>query len=69
MLVLEVGLVKGPEWGINIEVAVKGGGKVEVGIRAGIGIGAGERVMEWLNSMAMIAMVEVLARGRCWGEG
>ena len=135
MLVLEVGLVKGPKWGINIEVAVKGGGKVEVtevgghvvkflwgrgvcmevvyvqgtstniiglvvvgvgitrgkeeivstkgmqerregtaivvevGIRAGIGIGAGERVMEWLNSMAMIAMVEVLARGRCWGKG
>ena len=30
MLVLEVGLVKGLEWGINIEVAVEGGGKVEV---------------------------------------
>ena len=30
MLVLEVGLVKGPEWGINVKVAVKEDGKAGV---------------------------------------
>ena len=30
LLVLEVGLVKGPEWGVNIEVAIEGDGKVRV---------------------------------------
>ena len=36
---------------------------------AGMGMGVGEGVVEQLNLMAMIAMVRVLARGRCWGEG
>ena len=30
MLVLKVGLVKGPEWGINVKVAVKEDGKTGV---------------------------------------
>ena len=42
---------------------------VEVGIGAGIRIGVEEGVVEWLNSMAIIVMVKVLARGRCWEEG
>ena len=29
-MVLEVGLIKGPEWGVNVEVAVKRNGKVGV---------------------------------------
>ena len=29
-LVLEVGLVKGPEWGVDVKVAIKGDGKVGV---------------------------------------
>ena len=41
----------------------------EIAIGAGIGIGAGEGVVEQLNSMAMVAMVEVLVRGGCCGEG
>ena len=34
-----------------------------------MGIGAGEEMVEWLNLMAMVMMVRVLVRGRCWGEG
>ena len=30
LLVLEVGLVKGPEWGVNIKVAIEEDGKVGV---------------------------------------
>ena len=30
MLVLEVGLVKSPEWRVDVEVAVEGNGKVGV---------------------------------------
>ena len=42
---------------------------MEVGIEAEMGIGVGEGVVEQLNSMAMVEMVKVLARGGCWGEG
>ena len=42
---------------------------MEVGTEAGMRIGAGEGVVEWLNSMAIVVIVEVLARGGCWGEG
>ena len=27
-MILEVGLIEGPEWGVNIKVAVKGNGEV-----------------------------------------
>ena len=33
-----------------------------------MGIGVGEGVVEWLNSMAIVVMMGVLARGGCWGE-
>ena len=42
---------------------------VELEIGAGIGIGAEEEVVDWLNLMAMAVIVGVLVRGRCWGEG
>ena len=42
---------------------------VGVGIGAGMEIGMGEGVVEWLNSMAIMAMVGALVRGGCWGEG
>ena len=42
---------------------------VELEIEAGIGIGAEEGVVDWLNSMAMVVIVGVLVRGRYWGEG
>ena len=42
---------------------------VEVGIGAGMGIGVEEGVVEWLNSMTMMVMMEVLVRGGCWREG
>ena len=35
---------------------------------AGMGIGAGEGVVEQLNSMAIVVMVGVSVRGGCWGE-
>ena len=40
----------------------------EVGMGEEMGIGVGEGVVEWLNSMAIVAMMGVLARGGCWGE-
>ena len=30
MLVLEVGLIEGPKWGVDIKIAVKGDGEVGV---------------------------------------
>ena len=42
---------------------------VGVGIGAGMGIGVEEGMVEQLNSMAIIAMVEISARGECWEEG
>ena len=30
MLILEVGPVEGPEWGVDIKVAVKGDGEVDI---------------------------------------
>ena len=41
----------------------------EVGIGVGMEMGAGEGMVEWLNLMAMIAMVKILVGGRCWEEG
>ena len=32
-------------------------------------IGAGEEVVEQLNSMTMVVMVRILVRGGCWREG
>ena len=42
---------------------------MEIGTRAGIGIGAEEGVVEQLNSIAIVTMMEVLVRGGCWEEG
>ena len=39
----------------------------EVGM--GMGIGAGEEVVKWLNLMAIVVMVGVSVRGGYWGEG
>ena len=36
---------------------------------AGMGIGAEEGVVEWLNLMAIVVIVGFLVRGGCWGEG
>ena len=41
----------------------------DVGMGAGMGIEAGEGVVEQVNLMAIVVMVEFLARGGCWGEG
>ena len=73
LVVTEVGVARGKEEILltkGIQEMREGTAMiVEVGIGVGMGIEAGEGVVEWLNLMAMMIMMEVLARGGCWGEG